>query len=94
MSNQPVPCIACRSRSFLNARWTSRLPFLLTLLLLLAGQALNAQTWTGAINAGSVVPDAFDCTQLGDNPVVLTVDDGYGNTASCPDNIAVQWWNR
>lgn len=43
----------------------------------------------GTINQVSVSPTTFDCTNLGDNTVILTVDDGHGNTANCTATVTV-----
>ena len=37
----------------------------------------------------SVLPDAFDCSHVGNNPVVLSISDDYDNTASCSANVLV-----
>ena len=43
----------------------------------------------GQVNQASVVPNAFNCTNLGPNTVVLTVNDGNGNTATCSAIVSV-----
>ncbi|MEQ8703161.1 MAG: T9SS type A sorting domain-containing protein [Phaeodactylibacter sp.] len=37
----------------------------------------------------SVSPSTFDCTNLGDNVVTLTVDDGNGNSDNCTATVTV-----
>jgi len=44
----------------------------------------------GQINPESVSPNTFDCSNLGQNNVTLTVNDGNGNTATCSANVTVQ----
>lgn len=43
----------------------------------------------GVVNQVSVTPNTFNCSQLGPNTVVLTVNDGNGNTASCNAVVTV-----
>lgn len=43
----------------------------------------------GTVNQVSVVPNAFTCSNLGANTVVLTVNDGNGNTATCNATVTV-----
>ena len=43
----------------------------------------------GTVNLVSVTPNTFTCSNLGNNPVVLTVNDGNGNTASCSATVNV-----
>ncbi|HAD12119.1 MAG TPA: hypothetical protein DCF33_06735 [Saprospirales bacterium] len=43
----------------------------------------------GVVNLVSVVPNTFNCSQLGANVVVLTVNDGNGNTSSCNATVTV-----
>ena len=43
----------------------------------------------GTINQMSVVPNAFTCANLGANTVVLTVNDGHGNNATCNATVTV-----
>ncbi len=38
----------------------------------------------------SIDDDAFDCNDIGDQPVVLTVDDGNGNTDQCTATVTVK----
>ncbi|RMG96596.1 MAG: HYR domain-containing protein, partial [Chloroflexi bacterium] len=42
------------------------------------------------ISSMSVAPDAFTCANLGDNPVMLTVSDDAGNTATCAATVTVE----
>lgn len=42
------------------------------------------------IGSLSVSPDSFTCTDVGDNPVVLTVTDANGNTATCTAIVTVE----
>ena len=44
----------------------------------------------GVVNPTSVSPNAFTCGNLGNNTVVLTVNDGHGNTATCTATVTVQ----
>ncbi|MBX7242012.1 MAG: HYR domain-containing protein [Bacteroidia bacterium] len=44
----------------------------------------------GTVNLVSVVPSTFTCANLGSNPVVLTINDGHGNTATCNATVTVQ----
>jgi len=44
----------------------------------------------GTVNLASVVPNSFTCTQVGPVTVVLTVNDGNGNTATCLATVTVQ----
>ncbi len=43
----------------------------------------------GTVNLVSVVPNSFDCDDLGENTVTLTVDDGNGNVNTCPATVTV-----
>jgi len=43
----------------------------------------------GTVNQVSVVPNTFNCSNLGPNTVVLTVNDGNGNTATCNAVVTV-----
>jgi hypothetical protein len=43
----------------------------------------------GTVNQVSVSPNAFTCSNLGANTVVLTVNDGNGNTATCSAIVTV-----
>ncbi len=43
----------------------------------------------GTVNLQSVTPAAFDCADLGANTVVLTANDGQGNTATCTAVVTV-----
>jgi len=43
----------------------------------------------GVVNQVSVIPNTFNCSNLGPNTVVLTVNDGNGNTASCSAVVTV-----
>ena len=43
----------------------------------------------GEIATFSVSPDSFDCTNAGDNIVILTVTDNNGNTSSCEGTVTV-----
>lgn len=43
----------------------------------------------GTVNQVSVTPNTFNCSQLGANAVVLTVNDGNGNTATCNATVTV-----
>jgi len=44
----------------------------------------------GTVNLVSVVPNAFDCTQIGPVTTALTVNDGHGNTTTCTASVTVQ----
>ena len=57
-----------------------------------AAQLLNAASSSdncGTVNASSVLPNSFNCTNLGTNTVTLTANDGYGNTATCTAVVTV-----
>jgi hypothetical protein len=43
----------------------------------------------GQLVLQSVSPNSFDCSDLGNNPVQLTVIDGNGRTATCNANVVV-----
>ena len=43
-----------------------------------------------AIATYAVVPNTFNCSNVGVNPVVLTVNDVNGNTSTCSANVTVQ----
>ncbi len=43
----------------------------------------------GTVNQVSVLPNAFTCANLGPNTVVLTVNDGNGNTSTCNAVVTV-----
>jgi hypothetical protein len=43
----------------------------------------------GTVNLVSVVPSSFDCSDLGANPVTLTVNDGNGNINTCQATVTV-----
>ena len=43
----------------------------------------------GTVNQVSVVPNTFNCSNLGPNTVVLTVNDGNGNTSTCNATVTV-----
>lgn len=43
----------------------------------------------GIVNQLSVLPNAFNCSHLGDNLVKLTVDDSHGNTSTCTASVTV-----
>ncbi len=44
----------------------------------------------GVVNLQSVVPNNFACADVGENVVVLTVNDGNGNIGTCEANVVVQ----
>ncbi len=44
----------------------------------------------GSINLDGVDPSAFDCSNIGDNTVNLSVSDNNGNSASCSATVTVQ----
>jgi uncharacterized protein YrzB (UPF0473 family) len=44
----------------------------------------------GSVNLQSVSPSNFNCNHLGQNTVMLLVNDGQGNTAQCPASVMVQ----
>jgi hypothetical protein len=57
-----------------------------------AAQILNAASSSdncGMVNASSVLPNSFNCTNLGANTVTLTANDGHGNTATCTAVVTV-----
>ena len=43
----------------------------------------------GTVNPVSVLPNAFTCANLGTNSVVLTVNDGNSNTATCSATVTI-----
>jgi hypothetical protein len=43
----------------------------------------------GTVNQVSVAPSSFGCSNIGANTVVLTVNDGHGNTATCSAVVTV-----
>jgi hypothetical protein len=43
----------------------------------------------GTVNQVSVTPNAFTCANLGANTVVLTVNDGNSNTATCSATVTI-----
>jgi hypothetical protein len=43
----------------------------------------------GAVNLQTVLPNAFNCSNLGSNSVTLTVNDGHGNTKTCTATVSV-----
>jgi hypothetical protein len=43
----------------------------------------------GTVNQQSVLPNTFNCSNLGANIVTLTVNDGHSNTASCNATVTV-----
>jgi hypothetical protein len=44
----------------------------------------------GTVNLVSVIPDMFDCDDIGIQTVMLTVNDGNGNTATCQAEVNVR----
>ncbi|HLP96249.1 MAG TPA: HYR domain-containing protein [Saprospiraceae bacterium] len=44
----------------------------------------------GIVNRESVAPSTFNCTNLGANTVVLTVNDSHGNTNTCNATVTVR----
>lgn len=44
----------------------------------------------GVVNQESVVPNTFECSNLGINTVVLTVNDSHGNTNTCTATVTVR----
>jgi hypothetical protein len=49
----------------------------------------NVSSDACGIQSMVVSPDAFDCTDIGDNPVTLTVTDNHGNVSSCTTLVTV-----
>jgi hypothetical protein len=43
----------------------------------------------GTVNLAAVLPNAFNCSNLGANMVTLTVNDGNSNTATCTATVTV-----
>lgn len=43
----------------------------------------------GNVNLESVTPNSFDCSNTGNTPVTLTVNDGHGNTATCTATVTI-----
>jgi len=57
-----------------------------------ASQILNAALSSdncGVVTAQSVSPNSFTCSNLGENAVTLTVNDGHGNAATCAATVTV-----
>ncbi|MEO1624594.1 MAG: HYR domain-containing protein, partial [Bacteroidota bacterium] len=50
----------------------------------------NGSTYACGLSSMSVNPNAFDCTQVGDNNVVLTVTDVNGRTATCNATVTIE----
>ncbi len=44
----------------------------------------------GTVNLVDVMPNTFDCGDLGSNTVTLTVNDGNGNSATCTATVTVE----
>ena len=44
----------------------------------------------GTINLISVIPNTFDCSNIGPNNVTLTINDGNGNTNNCTAIVTVE----
>ncbi len=53
-------------------------------------QINNNSTDDCGIVAYDATPSTFDCTDLGPNPVILTVTDGSGNTSTCTAIVTVE----
>ncbi|WP_228851195.1 LamG-like jellyroll fold domain-containing protein [Aegicerativicinus sediminis] len=43
----------------------------------------------GTVNLVSVLPSTFDCDDIGDNEVTLTINDGNGNESTCTATVTV-----
>ena len=50
---------------------------------------LNGSDNCGTVNLESVTPNTFGCNEIGANPVTLTVNDGNGNSNTCPATVTV-----
>ena len=44
----------------------------------------------GTVNTVSLIPNTFDCNNIGPNTVTLTVNDGNGNTSTCTATVTVE----
>jgi hypothetical protein len=50
---------------------------------------LNAADNCGTINPTAVVPNIFNCSNLGTNAVVLSINDGNGNSNTCNTTVTI-----
>ncbi len=50
---------------------------------------LNAADNCGTINPTAVVPNIFNCSNLGANAVVLSINDGNGNSNTCNTTVTI-----
>lgn len=55
-----------------------------------SGDVDGGSTDNCGIVSFNIVPTTFDCSNLGNNVVVYTIEDAAGNQASCTSNISVQ----
>jgi hypothetical protein len=44
----------------------------------------------GTVNLVSLAPNQFDCGDIGPNTVVLTINDGHGNTGTCTATVTIE----
>jgi hypothetical protein len=75
-----APTVVCKNKveTFLNAAGIATI----TPADVFASGADNC----GIVNLQSIVPNTFNCSNLGGNLVTLTVNDGHGNTGTCSMN--------
>ena len=50
----------------------------------------NGDDNCGTVNPVSVAPNSFPCNDLGENLVILTANDGNGNTNTCEATVTVE----
>ncbi|MBK8567551.1 MAG: choice-of-anchor D domain-containing protein [Saprospiraceae bacterium] len=50
---------------------------------------LNGSDNCGSVNLVSVLPNTFNCSNIGNNTVTLTVNDGQGNQNTCSATVSV-----
>ena len=55
-----------------------------------AAEINNNSTDLCGVSSVSVSPSSFNCSNIGVNPVTLTVTDIYGNTSTCGGNVTIQ----
>jgi hypothetical protein len=78
-----IPSVECKFKveTFLNAAGQASITT--------ADLFLNGADNCGTVNQQSVAPSTFTCSNLGPTLVVLTVNDGHGNTNTCTTNVSV-----
>jgi|GEM_PF-6478772 len=87
-SNDPTvfdntpPIVTCKNTAVtLNASGTASIAP--------ADVFLNGSDNCGAVNLSSVSPNTFNCSNIGNQTVTLTVNDGHANTATCQATVTV-----